>query len=173
MEANYFTILYWFCHTSTWIHHGCTCVPHAEPPSHIPPHPIPLGSSLKEGNTGGKKGEREEDWVPSIAGQCLIYTKHHKPFFRDYDHRNFIRLYYFCHVPSLFCYPLYSTVICLFYEHEQCLQRTGAGIVVHCSVTKLCPTVCNPMDCNTSGFPFFYSLLQFAQIHVHWVRDAN
>ena len=23
----YFTILYWFCHTLTWIHHGCTCVP--------------------------------------------------------------------------------------------------------------------------------------------------
>ena len=22
MEANYFTILYWFCHTSTWIRHG-------------------------------------------------------------------------------------------------------------------------------------------------------
>ena len=26
----YFTILYWFCHTSTCIHHGCTCVPHPE-----------------------------------------------------------------------------------------------------------------------------------------------
>ena len=38
-----FTILYWFCHTLTWIHHGCTCVPHPEPPSHLPPHPIPLG----------------------------------------------------------------------------------------------------------------------------------
>ena len=33
------TILYWFCHTSTWIHHGCTHVPHPEPPSHS----IPLG----------------------------------------------------------------------------------------------------------------------------------
>ena len=39
----YFTILHWFCHTLTWIHHGCTCVPHPEPPSHLPPHPIPLG----------------------------------------------------------------------------------------------------------------------------------
>ena len=39
MEANYFTILYWFCHTSTWIHHGCTRVPHPEPPSHLPPQP--------------------------------------------------------------------------------------------------------------------------------------
>ena len=42
MEANYFTILYWFCHTSTWIHHGCTRVPHPEPLSQFPPHTIPL-----------------------------------------------------------------------------------------------------------------------------------
>ena len=39
----YFTILYWFCHTLAWILHECTCVPHPEPPSHLPPHPIPLG----------------------------------------------------------------------------------------------------------------------------------
>ena len=32
----YFTILYWFYHTLTWILHGCTCVPHPEPPSHHP-----------------------------------------------------------------------------------------------------------------------------------------
>ena len=39
----YFTILYWFCHTSTCIRHGCTRVPHPEHPSHLPPHTIPLG----------------------------------------------------------------------------------------------------------------------------------
>ena len=39
----YFTILYWFCHTSTCIRHGCTRVPHPEPPSHLPLHTIPLG----------------------------------------------------------------------------------------------------------------------------------
>ena len=39
----YFTILYWFWHTSTCIRHGCTRVPHPEPPSHLPPHSIPLG----------------------------------------------------------------------------------------------------------------------------------
>ena len=38
----YFTISYWFCHTLTWICHGCTCVPRLEPPSHHPPHSIPL-----------------------------------------------------------------------------------------------------------------------------------
>ena len=39
----YFTILYWFCQTSTWILHGCTCVPHPALPSHLRPHTIPLG----------------------------------------------------------------------------------------------------------------------------------
>ena len=43
MEVNYFTILYWFCHTSTWICHGCTHVPTPEPSSHLSPHTIPLG----------------------------------------------------------------------------------------------------------------------------------
>ena len=39
----YFTMLYWFCHTSPWIRHGCTRVPHPEPPSHLTPHTISLG----------------------------------------------------------------------------------------------------------------------------------
>ena len=39
----YFTILYWFCHTSTWICHGWTTVPNPELPSNFPPHTIPLG----------------------------------------------------------------------------------------------------------------------------------
>ena len=39
----YFTILYWFCHTSTWIHHRCTWVCNPEPPSHLSLHTISLG----------------------------------------------------------------------------------------------------------------------------------
>ena len=41
----YFIILYCFCHTSTCIHHRCTHVPNPEPPSHLPPHNHPSGSS--------------------------------------------------------------------------------------------------------------------------------
>ena len=40
------------------------------------------------------------------------------------------------------------------------------------SVSKSCPTLCNPMDCNTPGFPVLHHLPEFAQTHVHWVRDA-
>ena len=32
-----------FCHTLTWTSHGFTCIPHPDPPSHLPLHPIPLG----------------------------------------------------------------------------------------------------------------------------------
>ena len=35
--------LYWFCHTSTWICHRYTRVPHPESPSLLPPHTVPLG----------------------------------------------------------------------------------------------------------------------------------
>ena len=41
-----------------------------------------------------------------------------------------------------------------------------------CSVIKLCPTLSNPMDCSTPGFPVLHHLHQFAQTHVHWVDDA-
>ena len=38
----YFTILYRFCYTLTWIRHGCTWVPNPEPLSHLSPHIISL-----------------------------------------------------------------------------------------------------------------------------------
>ena len=41
-----------------------------------------------------------------------------------------------------------------------------------CSVTKLCPTLCNPMSCSTPGFPVLHYLLAFTQTRVHWVGDA-
>ena len=41
-----------------------------------------------------------------------------------------------------------------------------------CSVTKLCPTLCNHMDSSVPGLPVLHHLLQFAQIHIQWVGDA-
>ena len=32
-----------FCHTLKWNSHGFTCVPHPDPPSHLPLHQLPLG----------------------------------------------------------------------------------------------------------------------------------
>ena len=40
------------------------------------------------------------------------------------------------------------------------------------SVTQLCPTLCNPMDCSMPGLPVHHQLLESTQTHVHWVNDA-
>ena len=39
----FFLICGGFCHTLKWNSHGFTCVPHPNPPSHLPLHPFPLG----------------------------------------------------------------------------------------------------------------------------------
>ena len=36
-------------------------------------------------------------------------------------------------------------------------------------MAKLCPTVCDPMDCSTSGSSVLHCLLEFAQIHIYWI----
>ena len=36
-----------------------------------------------------------------------------------------------------------------------------------CSVAKLCPTLCSPMDCSTQGFLALHYLPEFAQTHAH------
>ena len=45
-------------------------------------------------------------------------------------------------------------------------------MVYCCSVTQPCPTLCNPMDCSTPGFPVLHHLQEFVQTHVHRVGDA-
>ena len=36
-----------------------------------------------------------------------------------------------------------------------------------CLVTKLCLTLCDPIDCSMPGFPVLPYLLEFAQMYVH------
>ena len=38
--------------------------------------------------------------------------------------------------------------------------------------TKLCPILCDSMNCSTLDFPVRHYLPEFAQTHVHWVSDA-
>ena len=41
-----------------------------------------------------------------------------------------------------------------------------------CSFAKLSPTLCDPMDCSMPSSSVLRYLLEFAQIHVHWISDA-
>ena len=40
------------------------------------------------------------------------------------------------------------------------------------SITQLCLTLCDPMDCGTPDFPVHHQLLELAQTQVHQVEDA-
>ena len=40
------------------------------------------------------------------------------------------------------------------------------------SVAQLCPTLCDLMNCSTSGFHVHHQLPEFTQTHVHRVSDA-
>ena len=40
------------------------------------------------------------------------------------------------------------------------------------SVAKSRPTLCIPMDCSMLDFPVLHYVIEFAQVHVHWVSDA-
>ena len=40
------------------------------------------------------------------------------------------------------------------------------------SVAQWCPTLCDPMNRSTLGFPVYHQLLEFTQTHVHRVSDA-
>ena len=40
------------------------------------------------------------------------------------------------------------------------------------SGSQPCPTLCDPMDCSTPGFPVHHQVSELAQTHVHWVGDT-
>ena len=65
----------------------------------------------------------------------------------------------------LWCEPWLSS-------YCQCLLILTLKYCSCCSVAKLCPIVCGPMDCGTPSFSVLHYLLEFAQTHVHGVSDA-
>ena len=53
-------------------------------------------------------------------------------------------------------------------------QSTDYGPVQFSSVAQSCPTLCNPMDCSTPGFPVHHQLLKLAQtLSIEWVMPSN
>ena len=43
-----------------------------------------------------------------------------------------------------------------------------------CSVTRSCPTICDPMDYSTPDFPVLHYLSECGQTHIHWsVMPSN
>ena len=62
-----FTMLYWFCHISTWIHHRYTRVPHPEPSSLLPPRTIPLSHPSTPAPRASTLNNLWKDWCWSLG----------------------------------------------------------------------------------------------------------
>ena len=57
-------------------------------------------------------------------------------------------------------------------RHNWSDLAAAACIIGFSSVTQLCLTLCNLMNCSSSGLPVHHQLLESTQTHVHWVGDA-
>ena len=76
---------------------------------------------------------------------------------------------------AIICDIIYSTLspICNFFlSSRNIICSLTFAPRCCCLVAQSCPTLCYPMDCSTPGFPVLHHLPEFAQTHVHWVRDA-
>ena len=60
----------------------------------------------------------------------------------------------------------------LYYADTMALLYIFSYTVEFSSVTQSCPTLCNPMNCNTPGLPVHHQLLESTQTHVDRVDDA-
>ena len=65
---------------------------------------------------------------------------------------------------------LYLLIVMLWILHG--VSSWSTCIHQFSSVTQLCLTVCNHMNCSMPGFPVHHQLLELARTHVHWVSDA-
>ena len=72
-----------------------------------------------------------------------------------------------CYFPNLFHPPLCPT------PHPHVYMSIIGICVSISSVAQSCPTLCDPMNCNTPGLPVHHQLPESTQIHVHRVNASN
>ena len=58
-----------------------------------------------------------------------------------------------------------------FAVHQKLTEHFKSTICC-CLVTELCPTLCDPTDCSTSGSSVLHYFPDFAQTNIHWASDA-
>ena len=57
----------------------------------------------------------------------------------------------------------YINTVCFHLAYLTYMQSS----VQFSSVAQLCPTLCDLIDCSTTGFPVHHQLPEFTQTHVH------
>ena len=52
-------------------------------------------------------------------------------------------------------------------------EKSSERVTYHfSSVNQSCPTLCNPTQCSTPGFPVHHLLLELAQTHIQWCHPT-
>ena len=57
-------------------------------------------------------------------------------------------------------------------EKQKTVNKMTVGTPSISSVAQSCPTLCDPMDCSTPGFPVHHQLPELAQTHARQVGGA-
>ena len=160
MEVNYFTILYWFCHTWTLIHHRYTHVPHPEPPSLFLHRTITL--------------DRPSAPAPSIQYHASNL---------DWQFVSYMILYMFqCHSPESSDFSKSTSNSWMFMVHV--LLKPGLENFKHyftsvwdkcnCAVVWAFFGIAFLWDWNENWpFPVLWPLLSFPNLLAYWVRHFH
>ena len=119
----------------------------------LQPFPLVIFSGLMITGTAADRNQRQFSLcpspgatVPSVAG--LQYSANHRSLHRNKVFSLFLVLY-----------------ICPITQNKKDPCQIS-------SVAQSCPTLCDPMDCSTPGFPVHHQLLELTQTHVHPLGDA-
>ena len=79
---------------------------------------------------------------------------------------------YFIYV-ILFLFSCWNVLVCCFFCIQDLITAWEMFLIFQfSSVTQLCPTLRDPVNCSTPGLPVHHQLPEFTQSHVHWVSDA-
>ena len=80
-----------------------------------------------------------------------------------------IYMHHICTFKKFFCHRGYWTR----WSNVFCWTSGLCGVTIQfSSVSQSCPTVCDPGDCSTLGFPVHHQLPELTQTHVYRVGDA-
>ena len=88
---------------------------------------------------------------------------------------NYTYIFSFLSLPSP-SYPIPHLKVIIEHEAGLPVLHSNFPLAIYftrcCSVTKLCPALCDPVGCSAPGFPVHHQLLELAQTHVHRVSGV-
>ena len=86
-----------------------------------------------------------------IKGIICIYIHYIRTYIHIYNKFMYVYVNFIFMYISSKCKSYYRQVKChFFFDYFHCCIA-----YICCSVAQSCPTLCNPMDCSTPGFPVF------------------